>query len=50
MMSGADPGFFKGGDFCKGEGETFQCVITKICELCACFLYFSYVLTQNRGD
>ena len=39
----------KGGDFCKGGGATIHCLITKICELGACFLYFSYVLAQNGG-
>ena len=28
---------------------TIHCLITKICELGACFLYFSYVLAQNGG-
>ena len=43
----ADPGFFKGGvAFVKG-GVTIYCLITKICELGACFLYFYYVLAQN---
>ena len=49
-MAGVDPGFFKGGDFCKrGGGVTIHCLITKNCELGACFLYFSYVLAQNGG-
>ena len=30
-----------------GGGEVDYCLITKICELAACFLYFSYVLAQN---
>ena len=37
-----------GGDFCK-RGVTIHCLITKICELGACFLYFSYMLAQNGG-
>ena len=37
-----------GGDFCK-RGMTIHCLITKICELGACFLYFSYMLAQNGG-
>ena len=40
----ADPGFFKGGDLCKGQMVTILCLITKTRELGACFLYFSYVL------
>ena len=28
---------------------TIHCLMTKICELEACFLYFSYVLAQNGG-
>ena len=31
------------------KGGTINCLITKICELGACFLYFSYVLAQNGG-
>ena len=37
-----------GGDFCK-RGVIIHCLITKICELGACFLYFSYMLAQNGG-
>ena len=40
--------FSKGGDFCK-RGVTIHCPITKICDLGAFFLYFSFVLAQNRG-
>ena len=29
---------------------TIHCLITKICELGACLLYFSYVLAQNGGS
>ena len=29
--------------------QTLHCLITKICELGACFLYFSYMLAQNGG-
>ena len=29
----ADPGFLKGGDFCKGGPVTIHCLVTKICEL-----------------
>ena len=47
--SEADPGFFKGSDFFKGRGVTIHCLITKICELGAGFLYFPYVLAQNGG-
>ena len=32
--------------FVKGEGVAIHCLISKICELGACFLYF-YVLAQN---
>ena len=28
---------------------TIHCVITKLCDLVACFLDFSYVLAQNGG-
>ena len=53
----ADPGFFKGQTgfaFCKGRGGgrgavTIHCLINKLCELGACFLYISYVLAQNGG-
>ena len=44
IAPGADPGVFKrgeGGDFCRG-GLTTHCLITKICEQGACFLYFSH--------
>ena len=44
--SGADPGFPKGGggDFCKERGGVnIYCLITKIYEPGACFLYISYV-------
>ena len=34
-------------DFSKGV--TNHCLLTKMCKLGACFLYFSYVLAQNRG-
>ena len=40
--------FSKGGDFCK-RGVTIHCPITKICDLGAFFLCFSFVLAQNRG-
>ena len=36
----------RGGDFSKGR-VTIHCLVTKISELGACFIYFSYVLAQN---
>ena len=39
--------FSKGVTFVRGGGD--YCLITKTCELEACFLYFSYVLAQNGG-
>ena len=47
-LQGQIQDFSKEVDFCKGGGVTIRCLITKICELGACFLYFSYVLAQNR--
>ena len=41
--------FSKGDDFCKG-GVTIHCLITKICELGAFFLYFPFVLVQNESE
>ena len=41
--------FSKGVTFVKGGGVTIHCLITKIRELGACFLYFSYMLSQNGG-
>ena len=39
--------FSKGGDFCK-RGAIIHCLITKICELGACFLYFSYIYVSSK--
>ena len=43
---------YRGVTFVKrggGGGVTIHCLIIKICEMGACFLYFSYVLAQNGG-
>ena len=48
LQQGRIRDFLNEGDFCK-KGVTIHCLITKICELGACFLYFSYVLAQNGG-